>query len=142
METKRVPQAASEESQRKFTLAKLADEDIKLRQPILEAAWVAARLALDPGNRELRERAAKAWARVNSIIVRHLGKEDRTVFPWGRVARRVLRAIWSIAHVKSTSRSWRCTISLSRIPLKRAAMTKSPPKGATFAFTRTRWTIS
>ena len=28
-------------------------------------------------------------------------------------------AIWSIAHVKSTSRSWRCTISLPRIPLKK-----------------------
>lgn len=82
METKQVPQAASEESQMKFTLAKLADEDVKLRQPILEAAWVAARLALDPGNHELRERAAKAWARVDSIIVRHLGKEERTVLPW------------------------------------------------------------
>lgn len=82
METKQVPQAASEESQMKFTLAKLADEDVKLRQPILEAAWIAARLALDPGNHELRERAAKAWARVDSIIVRHLGKEERTVLPW------------------------------------------------------------
>jgi hemerythrin-like domain-containing protein len=82
METKQVPQAASEESQMKFTLAKLADEDVKLRQPILEAAWVGARLALDPGNNELRGRAAKAWARVDSIIVGHLGKEDRTVLPW------------------------------------------------------------
>ena len=48
METKQVPQAASEESQMKFTLAKLADEDVRLRQPILEAAWVAARLCARP----------------------------------------------------------------------------------------------
>jgi hemerythrin-like domain-containing protein len=82
MKTKQVPEVASEESQMRFTLAKLADEDVKLRQPILEAAWVAARLALDPGNRELRQRAATAWARVDSIIISHLGKEERAVFPW------------------------------------------------------------
>src|SRR5512146_859162 len=82
MGTKQVPQAASEESQMKFTLAKLADEDVRLRQPILEAGWVAARLALDPDNRELRERAAKAWARVDSIVVRDIGKEEHTVLPW------------------------------------------------------------
>ena len=82
MGTKQIPEAASKESQMKFTLAKLADEDARLRRPILEAASVAARLALDPGNRELRERAAKAWARIDSVIARHLGKEERTVLPW------------------------------------------------------------
>ena len=82
METKQIPEAASRDSQMKFTLAKLADEDVRLRQPILEAASVAARLSLDPGNDELRERAAKAWARIDSVIARHLGKEKRTVLPW------------------------------------------------------------
>jgi Hemerythrin HHE cation binding domain len=82
MGTKQLPQAASKESQMKFTLAKLADEDVSLRRPIVEAASVAARLALDPGNPELRERAAKAWAWIDSIIVRHLGKEEHTVLPW------------------------------------------------------------
>lgn len=82
METKQLPEAASKGSQMKFTLAKLADEDIKLRRPILEAASVAARLALDPGNHELREKAAKAWARIDSVIARHLGNEEHTVLPW------------------------------------------------------------
>ena len=82
METRQVPEAATKGSQMKFTLAKLADEDIKLRRPILEAASVAARLALDPGNHELREKAAKAWARIDSVIARHLGNEERTVLSW------------------------------------------------------------
>jgi len=82
MGTKQIPEPASKESQMKFTLAKLADEDASLRRPIMEAASVAARLSLDPGNHELRERAAKAWARIDSVIVRHLGKEERTVLPW------------------------------------------------------------
>ena len=82
METKQVLQPASKESQMKFTLANLADEDARLRRPILEAASVAARLSLDPGNYNLRERATKAWARIDSVIARHLGKEQRTVLPW------------------------------------------------------------
>jgi len=49
METKQIPEAASKESQMKFTLATLTEEDARLRRPILEAASVAARLALDPG---------------------------------------------------------------------------------------------
>lgn len=82
METKQIPEAASRESQMKFTLAKLADEDARLRRPILEAASVAARLSLDPGNRELRQRAARIWTRIDSVIARHLGKEQRSVLPW------------------------------------------------------------
>jgi hypothetical protein len=82
METKQVLQPASKESQMKFTLANLADEDARLRRPILEAASVAARLSLDPGDHNLRERASKAWARIDSVIARHLGKEQRTVLPW------------------------------------------------------------
>lgn len=71
-----------EDSRMKFTLAKLADEDAKLRRPIVEAASAAARLALDPGNHELREKVAKAWGRIDSVIVKHLGKEEQTVLPW------------------------------------------------------------
>jgi len=82
METKQIPEPASKESQMKFSLANLADEDVRLRRPILEAASVAAQLSLDPGNHELRERAAKIWARIDSVIARHLGKEERTVLPW------------------------------------------------------------
>ncbi|HVB80688.1 MAG TPA: hemerythrin domain-containing protein [Candidatus Binataceae bacterium] len=66
----------------KFTLARLADEDIELRRPILAAASVAARLTLDPGNRELREQAARAWERIDSVLVNHLGREERSVLPW------------------------------------------------------------
>src|SRR6516225_8517072 len=54
MANKQVPEATSKESQMRFTLAKLSDEDIRLRRPLLEAASVAARLALDPGSHELR----------------------------------------------------------------------------------------
>jgi len=82
MGNKQIPEAATKESQMKFTLAKLAEEDIKLRRPILEAASAAARLTLDPGNQELREKAAKAWERIDSVIARHLGKEERSVLPW------------------------------------------------------------
>ncbi|MGA7761429.1 MAG: hemerythrin domain-containing protein [Candidatus Binataceae bacterium] len=82
METKQIPEAASKESQMKFTLAKLTGEDIKLRLQILEAASVAARLALDPGSHELREKAAKAWAKIDAAMVKHLGNEDQTVLPW------------------------------------------------------------
>ncbi|MFZ1119857.1 MAG: hemerythrin domain-containing protein [Candidatus Binataceae bacterium] len=82
METKQIPEAASKESQMKFTLATLTEEDARLRRPILEAASVAARLALDPGNLELRERAAKTWERIDSVIARHLGREERTMLPW------------------------------------------------------------
>ena len=66
----------------RLTLAKLADEDARLRRPILEAASVGVRLSLDPGDHELRERAAKVWARIDSVIARHLGKEERTLLPW------------------------------------------------------------
>ena len=82
METKQMPEAASRESQMRFTLAKLAEEDARLRRPILEAASIAARLSLDPGDRELRQRAAKIWARIDSVIARHLGKEESAVLPW------------------------------------------------------------
>ncbi len=82
MGNKQIPEAATKESQMKFTLAKLAEEDIKLRRPILEAASAAARLTLDPGNKELREKAAKAWVRIDSVIARHLGKEEYTLLPW------------------------------------------------------------
>ena len=82
METKQIPEAASKESQMKFTLATLTEEDARLRRRILEAASVAARLALDPGNLELRERAAKTWERIDSVIARHLGREERTMLPW------------------------------------------------------------
>ena len=82
MEDKQTPEVATKESQMKFTLAKLAEEDIKLRRPILDAASAAARLKLDPGNQELREKAAKAWERIDSVIARHLGKEEHTVLPW------------------------------------------------------------
>lgn len=82
METKQIPEVASKESQMKFTLAKLADEDARLRRPILEAASVAARLSLDPGNQELRGRAANLWARIDSVIARHLGKEEGAMLPW------------------------------------------------------------
>jgi len=82
MANKQVPEATSKESQMRFTLAKLSDEDIRLRRPLLEAASVAARLALDRGSHELREEAAKAWARIDAVMVRHLSNEDRTVLPW------------------------------------------------------------
>ena len=82
METKQIPEAASKKSQMKFTLANLAEEDVRLRRPILEAASVAARLALDPGDLELRERAARTWERIDSVIAGHLGKEDLTMLPW------------------------------------------------------------
>jgi hypothetical protein len=82
MENKLIPEVATKESQMKFTLAKLADEDISLRQPILEAGWAAARLAVDPGNHESRERAAKAWTRIDSLIARHLSTEEHAVLPW------------------------------------------------------------
>ncbi len=82
MKTKDIPELASKESKMKFTLADLADEDARLRRPILEAASVAARLALDPGDLELRERAAKTWERIDSVIAKHLGKEDLTMLPW------------------------------------------------------------
>ena len=65
MENKQVPEAASKESQMRFALAKLSDEDIRLRRPLLEAASVAARLALDLGSDELHEEAAKAWVRID-----------------------------------------------------------------------------
>jgi hypothetical protein len=82
MQNKQIPEAATKESQMKFTLAKLAEEDIELRRPILEAASAGARLTFDPGNRELREKAAKAWARIDSLITKHLSREERTVLPW------------------------------------------------------------
>lgn len=82
MGNKQIPEAATKESQMKFTLAKLADEDVSLRQPILEAGWAAARLAVDPGNHESRARATKAWARIDSLIASHLTKEEHTVLPW------------------------------------------------------------
>ena len=59
-ENKQVPEAASKESQMRFALAKLSDEDIRLRRPLLEAASVAARLALDLGSHELREEAPES----------------------------------------------------------------------------------
>jgi hypothetical protein len=82
MGNKLIPEVATKESQMKFALAKLADEDVSLRQPILEAGWAAARLAVDPGSGELREGAAKAWARIDSLIARHLSTEKNTVLPW------------------------------------------------------------
>jgi Hemerythrin HHE cation binding domain len=82
MENKQIPEAATRESQMKFTLAKLAEEDIRLRRPILEAASAGARLSFDPGDRELREKAAKAWARIDSLIASHLSKEEHTLLPW------------------------------------------------------------
>jgi Hemerythrin HHE cation binding domain len=69
-------------SQIKSALANLAEEDVKLREPLFEAATAAARLALNPADRTLREAAAKAWTRLNSIMVMHLGKEERSVLPW------------------------------------------------------------
>ncbi len=82
MGNKLIPEVATKESLMKFALAKLADEDVRLRQPILEAGWAAARLAVDPGNHELRERAAKAWAQIDSLIARHLSTKEHTVMPW------------------------------------------------------------
>jgi len=64
------------------TLANLAEEDARLRLPILEAASIAARLCLDPSDLELRQRAAKIWARIDSVIARHLSKEESAVLPW------------------------------------------------------------
>src|SRR6516162_9378072 len=77
MDTKQLPQAASRESQMRTTLANLAEEDARLRLPILEAASIAAQLCLDPGDLELRQRAAKIWARIDSVIARHLRSGDR-----------------------------------------------------------------
>lgn len=85
METRQTEKAvavANKTFQMKFTLAELAEEDAKLRRPLTEAATVAARLALDPSDRSLRQGAAKAWARVNSMMAEHLGKEERSVLPW------------------------------------------------------------
>jgi hypothetical protein len=85
MQIKRIAKAVkvpNKVSQMKFTLAMLAEEDAKLRPPLMEAATIAARLALDPVDRELRERAAKAWARIDSMMAKHLSKEDGTVLPW------------------------------------------------------------
>lgn len=85
METRQTEKAvavANKTFQMKFTLAELAEEDAKLRRPLMEAATIAARLALDPADRSLRQGAAKAWARINSMMVEHLSKEDRSVLPW------------------------------------------------------------
>lgn len=73
---------ANRTSQIKSALAKLADEDAKLREPLFEAATAAARLALSPGDLALRKDAAKTWARLNSIMVKHLGKEELSLLPW------------------------------------------------------------
>jgi hemerythrin-like domain-containing protein len=81
-QTEKAVAVANKSFQMKFTLAELAEEDAKLRQPLMEAATVAARLALDPADRALRRSAAKAWERVDSMMVEHLRKEDRSVLPW------------------------------------------------------------
>jgi hypothetical protein len=69
-------------SEMKIALADLAEEDAKLRRPLLEAAAAAARLALDPDDYELRESAAKAWGRIDSMMVKHLGNEERDILHW------------------------------------------------------------
>lgn len=81
-ETTKAVKVANQVSQMKFTLAKLAEEDAKLRPPLTQAAMAAARLALDPGDPTLREAAVKAWAGIESMMAKHLSKEDRTVLPW------------------------------------------------------------
>ncbi len=82
MATKQVPEVASKESLMRFSLANLAEEDARLRQPLLEAASIAARLALDPADQDLRARAAAAWSRIDSVIARHLTNEERGLLPW------------------------------------------------------------
>jgi hypothetical protein len=74
--------AATKESQMKFALSRLTDEDMKLRAPILEAASAAARLALDPDSQELRKKAAEAWAQIDAIIIKHLSVENGKMLPW------------------------------------------------------------
>lgn len=69
-------------SQLRSTLADLAEEDAKLRQPLFEAATAAARLALNPSDHTLREGAARTWTRINSMLVKHLSNEERTLLPW------------------------------------------------------------
>lgn len=80
--TRRSSTSPSRNFQIKSALADLAEEDAKLREPLFEAATAAARLALDPADRTLRESAARAWKRIDSLMVKHLSKEERSLLPW------------------------------------------------------------
>jgi hypothetical protein len=73
---------ANRTTQIKSTLANLADEDAKLREPLFKAATAAARLALNPADHKLRDDAARAWTKINSMMVKHLGKEELSLLPW------------------------------------------------------------
>jgi hypothetical protein len=82
MTAKDITEATTEESLIRSRLVNLAVEDAGLRKPLLEAASIAARLALDPADYDLRARAAAAWSRIDSVIARHLTTEERGLLPW------------------------------------------------------------
>lgn len=68
----------------KSLLKEMAGEDLSLRMPIIEAAVTGSELSFQPSNPELRTRAAKAWATIQSIMAHHLASEDMLILPWAQ----------------------------------------------------------
>jgi hemerythrin-like domain-containing protein len=80
-------------AQVRAALTELEGEDTAMQAHLLDAAVAGATLARDPGDRELRGEAERAWKALESVVSHHLTSEDDVLLPWAASQKAVSRGL-------------------------------------------------
>jgi Hemerythrin HHE cation binding domain len=83
--------ARAETAQVRAALTELEGEDTAMQGHLLDAAVAGSTLARDPGDRELRGEAERAWKALESVVSHHLTSEDDLLLPWAASQKSVSR---------------------------------------------------